>query len=124
MRSMGLLSLAIGAVVAAPFAGAAPAAKVTFTRDVAPILFNRCVECHRPGEVAPMSLLTYQDVRPWAKSIKEKVVERSMPPWLADPQYGEFENDRRLPQKEIDTLVAWVNAGAPKGDDKDMPPAA
>ena len=104
-------------------AGGAKSTQVTFTKDVAPILLNRCVECHRPGEVAPMSLLTYQDVRPWAKSIKEKVLERGMPPWFADPQYGEFENDRRLPQKEIDTLVAWVNAGAPKGDDKDMPPA-
>ncbi len=96
-------------------AGGAKSTQVTFTKDVAPILLNRCVECHRPGEVAPMSLLTYQDVRPWAKSIKEKVLEHSMPPWFADPQYGEFENDRRLPQKEIDTLVAWVNAGAPKG---------
>src|SRR5438874_4264436 len=66
-------------------AGGAKSTQVTFTKDVAPILLNRCVECHRPGEVAPMSLLTYQDVRPWAKSIKEKVLEHSMPPWFADP---------------------------------------
>ena len=95
--------------------------KMTFTRDVAPIFYNRCVECHRPGEIAPMSLMTYNEARPWARSIKEKVVGRTMPPWLADPSYGHFENDRRLSQKEIDTISAWVDAGAPKGDDKDLP---
>jgi hypothetical protein len=95
----------------------------TFTRDIAPILFQRCVECHRPGEIAPMSLMTYQEVRPWAKAIRERVVERSMPPWFADPHYGKFANDPSLSQKEIDTVVAWVNAGSPKGDDKDLPPA-
>ncbi|PYV13885.1 MAG: thiol-disulfide isomerase [Acidobacteria bacterium] len=124
MRSMGLLSLAIGAVVAAPFAGAAPAAKVTFTRDVAPILYNRCVECHRPGEAAPMSLLTYQDARPWARSIKEKVTERAMPPWLAAPEVSHrFANERRLTAGEIETLAAWADSGAVKGDDRDLPPA-
>ncbi len=96
--------------------------KITFTRDVAPIFYTRCVECHRPGEIAPMPLLTYDDARPWAKSIKEKVVGRAMPPWPADPQYGHFENDRRLSQKEIETIVAWVAAGSPKGEDKDLPP--
>lgn len=70
-----------------------------------------------------MSLLTYQEVRPWAKAIREKVLERSMPPWLADPAYGHFSNDRRLSQKEIDMIVAWVDAGAPAGDDRDLPPA-
>ncbi|HSE37350.1 MAG TPA: thiol-disulfide isomerase [Blastocatellia bacterium] len=95
----------------------------TFTRDVAPILFNRCVDCHRPGEVAPMSLLSYQEVRPWAKSIRQRVVERSMPPWSADPHYGQFSNNPSLSQKEIDTIMSWVDAGAPKGDDKDMPAA-
>jgi len=98
-------------------------AKVTFTKDVAPIFFNRCVECHRPGEVAPMSLITYNEARPWAKSIRQKVVDRSMPPWLASPENHNFKNDRRLSQKEIDTISAWVDAGAPKGDDKDLPPA-
>ena len=96
---------------------------VTFTRDIAPILFQRCVECHRSGEIAPMSLMTYQEVRPWAKAIRERVVERSMPPWFADPHYGKFANDPSLSQNEIDTVVAWVNAGSPKGDDKDLPPA-
>ena len=94
----------------------------TFTKDVAPILFNRCIECHRPGEIAPMSLLTYQEVRPWAKSIRQRVVERSMPPWSADPHIGKFSNDPSLSQKEIDAIVSWVDAGSPKGEDKDMPP--
>ena len=94
--------------------------KVTFTRDVAPILHRRCAECHRAGEVAPMPLLTYKDARQWAKAIREKVIERAMPPWLADPKYGHFENDRRLAQKEIDTLVAWADSGAAQGDEKDL----
>jgi hypothetical protein len=95
----------------------------TFAKDVAPILFSRCVECHRPGEIAPMSLLNYKEVRPWAKSIKQRVLERSMPPWSADPHYGKFSNDPRLSDKEISTIVSWVDGGAPKGDDKDLPPA-
>jgi hypothetical protein len=99
------------------------APEVTFTRDIAPILFKSCAECHRPGEIAPMSLLSYREVRPWAKSIRERVVERSMPPWSADPKYGHWANDPRLSSKEIETIVAWVNAGAPKGEDKDLPPA-
>lgn len=119
--------LAIGAVAVALTSAVAAsnrkAGNVTFTKDVAPILYNRCVECHRPGEIAPMSLLTYADARPWAKSIREKVVERKMPPWLADPKHGEFENERRLSDKEISTIVAWVDGGAAKGDDKDLPPA-
>jgi len=104
-------------------ASGASAPKVTFTKDVAPIFYQRCVECHRPGEIAPMSLLTYESARPWAKSIKEKVSARIMPPWHADPQYGKFENDARLSAKEIETIVAWADAGAPKGDAKDLPPA-
>jgi hypothetical protein len=100
------------------------AASVTFTKDVAPIIFNKCANCHRPGEVAPMSLTSYQEVRPWSKAIREEVIERTMPPWFADPHTStlKFGNDRQLSQKEIDTIVAWVNAGAPKGDDKDLPP--
>jgi mono/diheme cytochrome c family protein len=97
--------------------------KITFTKDVAPILYQSCVGCHRAGEIAPMSLLTYQDARPWAKSIREQVVNRTMPPWSADPKVGHWKNDPRLSQAQIDTIVAWVNAGAPKGDDKDLPPA-
>ena len=99
------------------------AAGVTFTRDVAPIIFNKCSICHRPGEVAPMPLTSYQEVRPWSKAIREEVAERTMPPWFADPHKStlKFGNDRRLTQKEIETIVAWVDAGAPKGDDKDLP---
>ena len=97
----------------------------TFSKHVAPILYRSCVTCHRAGEVAPMSLISYEDVRPWAKSIKQKVVNRQMPPWLADPHFSDlkFQNDRSLTQKEIDTVVAWADGGAPKGRDADMPPA-
>lgn len=93
----------------------------TFTRDVAPILHKRCAECHRAGEVAPMPLVTYEEARPWAKAIKERVVSRAMPPWLADLGYGHLENDRRLSEAEIGAIVAWVDAGAPKGDARDAP---
>ena len=99
------------------------AATVTFNKDVAPIMFGRCAECHRPGEVAPMSFLSYKDVRPWAKSIRESVVNREMPPWSADPHVGDFKNDRRLNQTEIDTIKAWVDQGAKEGEAKDLPPA-
>src|SRR5690348_8779094 len=77
----------------------------TFYKDVAPLLEQHCQECHRPGEIAPMSLLTYEQTRPWAKSIKEKVLTRQMPPWFADPHVGKFANDRSHSQAEIDTLV-------------------
>jgi hypothetical protein len=96
-------------------------AAVTFTKDVAPIFYKRCVECHREGEVAPMSLLTYKDARPWAASIKEKVSARVMPPWLATAQTDHFVNSRRLSDGEIKTITAWVDAGAPKGNDNDLP---
>jgi hypothetical protein len=104
-------------------AGNSPAKSVTFNRDVAPILFKNCAECHRPGEAAPMSLLSYKDARPWARSIREKVVSRQMPPWHADPHVGEWANDRRLSKSDIDTISAWVDAGAPEGDAKDLPAA-
>ena len=98
------------------------AASVTFTKDVAPIIQNKCMGCHRPGEVAPMSFMNYKEVRPWARSIREKVVARQMPPWFADAKHTEFANDPRLSQKEIDTIVNWVENGSPEGDAKDMPP--
>jgi hypothetical protein len=94
---------------------------VTFSKDVAPILYRSCAQCHRPGDVAPFSALTYKDVRPWARSIREKVVTREMPPWHADPRYGDFTNNARLSRKEIDTLVAWVDQGADEGDPADLP---
>ena len=96
---------------------------VTFSKDVAPILFKNCAACHRPDDIAPMSLLSYKDARPWARSIKEKIVAHEMPPWSADPKVGEFENDPRLSQKDIDTIVAWVDQGAKEGNPKDLPPA-
>src|SRR5690349_5336563 len=74
---------------------------VTFSKDVAPILYKNCVVCHRPNDLAPMSLISYKEVRPWARSIKEKVVSREMPPWQADPHYGQFANDKRLSQEEV-----------------------
>jgi mono/diheme cytochrome c family protein len=119
--------LGILVLVATPVVGRtgepAPPSSPTFTKDVAPILFSRCVQCHRPGEIGPMSLLSYQEVRPWAKAIRSKVVAREMPPWGADPQYGRFKNDPTLSQAQIETIVAWVEAGAPKGSDADMPSA-
>jgi hypothetical protein len=94
---------------------------VTFDRDVAPIFFRNCAECHRPGELAPMSLLSYKDARPWARSIRDKVVTRQMPPWGADPHFGSFSNDRRLSQTDIDKIADWVDQGAPEGNHKDLP---
>src|SRR5215813_6737734 len=96
--------------------------QVTFTKDVAPIFFKNCAECHRAGEAAPFSVMSYKDVRPWAKSIREKVVNREMPPWHADAAYGHFKNDRRLSQKEVDTITDWVDGGAIEGDPKNLPP--
>ena len=108
-------AMASGAAAQAP-------ASPTFSRDVAPILFESCVACHRAGEVAPMSLTTYAQVRPWARSIKKKVASREMPPWhAAVAESLPMRNDRSLDQAEIDTIVAWVDAGAPKGNDADLP---
>jgi hypothetical protein len=95
---------------------------VTFNKDVAPIFFKNCAECHKPNDIAPMSLLSFKEARPWARSIKEKVVTREMPPWSPDPRYGEFANDHRLSQQDIDTIVAWVDQGAKEGSAKDLPP--
>jgi mono/diheme cytochrome c family protein len=96
--------------------------QVTYGRDVAPILYKNCVVCHRPNDIAPMSLMTYKDTRPWARSIREAVVQRKMPPWHADPKVGDFLNDPRLSDSEIATIDAWVRIGTPEGDAKDLPP--
>jgi Copper type II ascorbate-dependent monooxygenase, C-terminal domain len=96
---------------------------VSFTKNVAPILQKNCQTCHRPGEAAPFPLLTYEQARPWATSMKRVVSQKIMPPWYADPAVGHFANDRSLTTQEVSTIVAWANAGAPEGDPKDMPPA-
>ncbi|HLK68523.1 MAG TPA: cytochrome c [Bryobacteraceae bacterium] len=94
---------------------------VTFNKDVLPVLQKNCQTCHRPGEVAPMSFLTYQDARPWAKAIKTAVLSHKMPPWFADAKYGHFQNEKRLSDAEIQTLVSWADNGAAEGDAKDKP---
>jgi mono/diheme cytochrome c family protein len=108
-------------VAAAPLAQSA--ATPTYSKDVAPILNKNCAGCHRPGEIAPMSLLTYEDARPWAKAIRSVVALGAMPPWHADAPRGTFSNDRRLTDQEKQTLIAWVDGGSPQGDPKDLPPA-
>jgi hypothetical protein len=125
-----LIVVTAGALAAgqapAPQHGTAPAASraaVTYSKDVAPILYASCTECHRPAMSAPMSLMSYDDVRPWARAIKQRVVAREMPPWSAEAPHGMFRNDPSLSQKDIDTITSWVDAGAPKGDDRDLPPA-
>lgn len=118
--------VAMFGLAAASFLAAEPSTtktQVTFTKDVAPILQKKCQACHRPGEAAPMSLLTYEQTRPWAKAIKQAVLQRRMPPWHADPHYGSFRNDRSMTQQEIDTVAAWADNGAVQGALADLPPA-
>src|SRR5436309_438313 len=116
-----LACFAVAVLALGPTSSRAAASPPTFTKDVAPILYNSCVSCHRPGEIAPMSLLTFDDVRPWAKSIRVKVASREMPPWGADPRFGIFKDDRSLSAGQIDTIARWVDAGAPRGSDSDLP---
>ncbi len=119
-----LVALLVFSVLAPAASAAAPAKMaLSFNKDVAPIVFKNCTGCHHPGDVAPFSLMSYQTARPWAKSIREKVVMRTMPPWHADSHYGRFSNDRRLSQQDVDTIVSWVDGGALEGDAKDLPPA-
>ena len=120
LRRFGLFGVGL-AILAMP----AKAAGQTFTKDVAPILQQHCQTCHRPDTFAPMSLLTYEDARPWARSIKQKVAAREMPPWYIDRNVGvrHFKNDASLTDEEIATIVRWVDAGAPKGNPADMPQA-
>jgi hypothetical protein len=95
--------------------------EVTYAKQVSRIIQKRCQECHRPGEIGPFSLLTYQNARAWADTIHEAVLEQRMPPWHADPRYGKFLNERRLSREEADTLLTWIEQGCRKGDDKDLP---
>src|SRR5439155_15489837 len=114
MTRVALALLVVGALYAAASAQQPAPAAVTFTKDVAPILQKSCQNCHRPGAIAPMSLLTYQDVRPWARSIKSKVAAREMPPWYIDRHIGitKFKDDPSLSDVEIATIANWVDAGA------------
>ncbi|HEV2990360.1 MAG TPA: hypothetical protein VG759_18120 [Candidatus Angelobacter sp.] len=125
----GVLALAflifLGISLEASRASDLDAKPVTFTKDVAPILQAKCQECHRPGTVAPMSLLTYEQTRPWARAIKSRVLSRQMPPWHLDKTVGiqHFQNDRSLTDDQIKTIVRWVDSGALQGDPKDLPRA-
>jgi len=127
-KNLALLT-AILAISAAPLfaqstAKADASQGVTFTKDIAPILQRACQKCHRPDNIAPMSLLTYKEVRPWARAIKEKVAERSMPPWFIDHNVGikEFRDDPSLTDEEIRRIAAWADSGAHEGNPADLPP--
>jgi hypothetical protein len=119
-----ILLAGLTAVTTLAFPVVAAGGVPTFTKDVAPILFRNCAHCHRPADIAAMApFLSYDTVRPWARAIKDKILLHEMPPWPADPALSlKFRNDARLKQRDIDTLVAWVDAGAPKGNDADLPP--
>jgi len=129
MKGTLYFSLVVGgavlasAVTSAQNAGYGAAPAPTFTKDVAPIFYKNCVSCHRPGEIAPMSLLTYSEARPYVRAIGTAVTRGTMPPWHADPAYGHFLNDRRLSDKDRETILQWVSAGAPEGNPAEMPAA-
>lgn len=110
------------ACVSGPGLGLAQPPTPTFARDVAPILYERCVTCHRPGQIAPMSLLTYKEARPWSRAIRARVAARTMPPWFAEDGHRPLAGDHRLNDNELMTLVLWVDAGAPEGSPGDLPP--
>ena len=126
LPAAGLLALSGVSMAAEPGAKVTggSATQVTFAKDIAPIFQAKCEECHHKGTAAPMSLVTYEEVRPWARSIKERVVRRNMPPWHIDKNVGiqSFQNDRSLTDEQIQTIARWVDAGAPMGNPKDMPP--
>ncbi|HVR30100.1 MAG TPA: thiol-disulfide isomerase [Thermoanaerobaculia bacterium] len=119
---LAAVAAALACAAALPAGGAVAARDVTFSRDVAPILQDRCQGCHRPGQIGPMPLLTYDDARPWAKAIAKEVAARKMPPWFAHPDSRPMKGDLNLSPEEIDTILAWVDRGAPEGDRADLPP--
>ncbi|HTS47434.1 MAG TPA: cytochrome c [Bryobacteraceae bacterium] len=124
IASGALLAVSSALMAGEPTKNAASAKPVTFTKDIAPIFQDKCEACHRKDSMAPMSLVTYEEARPWARSIKERVVTHQMPPWHLDKTVGiqKFENDRSLSDEQIATIVRWVDSGSPMGDAKDMPP--
>jgi hypothetical protein len=119
-----MFSVGTALAIAVPVFAADAAKPVTFSKDVAPIFQAKCQECHQPGSIAPMSLITFQEARPWARSIKERVATRQMPPWHIDRSVGvqKFKNDMSLTDEQVDTIVRWVDGGSLQGDPKDMPP--
>lgn len=126
MKSLALISFCalastMGIVSASAAESTGNSAAPTFTKDVAPILNARCLTCHRPGEAAPMSFMSYTETRPWAKAIKQQVATHAMPPWDAEPGVDKFANDRRLSDAEVATISKWADAGAPEGNKADLP---
>ncbi len=117
LRGM-LLSVLAGVAALAANTGSS---EITYHKNVQPILQRNCEGCHRPGEVGPMSLMNYKEVRPWAKAIKSAILTKKMPPWYADPHFGKFSNERKLSENDIQTLVAWADNGAPEGNSGDAP---
>lgn len=122
-RRAGILLAAAGAIAPGARAAAdnAPAAELTYTRDIAPIFMSNCAQCHKPGAIAPMALRTYEEVRPWAKSIRASVEKKTMPPWGANTPAGKFHNDMSLTDDQARLIVSWVEQGAPQGDPALMP---
>ena len=114
---------AFGTESSSPSVTSDQVASVTFNKDVLPILQKNCQTCHRPGEIAPMSFLTYESTRPWAKAIKSAVISRQMPPWFADEHYGHFRNAPKLAEADVRTLSAWADSGAREGESNDKPPS-
>jgi mono/diheme cytochrome c family protein len=125
LHRLGTLALVttVGAFAPALATAADTAAKPTYTKDIAPIFQEKCEACHRPDSIAPMSLRTYEEARPWARSIRARVESRQMPPWHIDKTVGiqSFKNDRSLSDEQVATVLTWIDSGAPKGDMKDMP---
>src|SRR6185436_17516833 len=120
MRFALVMTIFVSGIAAAVPAMAADGTP-TFTKVVAPIFYKSCIECHRATMFAPMSLTSYEDARPWLRSIKRRVTERTMPPWGADMPHGVLRNDPRLTEQEVQTIVSWIDGGAPKGAIADMP---
>ena len=102
--------------------GETPSAALTYSKDIAPIFQESCQDCHRPGEIGEMPLMTFEEVRPWVRAIRKAVKSSQMPPWGADPRYGKFKNDASLSKASIDKIIQWIDNGAPEGDPKDLPP--
>jgi hypothetical protein len=119
---IGMVAAAAAVFTAAP--SAAQQSNPTFSKDIAPIFQAKCQDCHQPESIAPMSLISYKEARPWARSIKDRVMRRQMPPWHIDPSVGvqKFKNDLSLSDEQVDAIVRWVDAGAPEGDPRDLPP--